>query len=416
MENEVKRVVDAFLLQKKANADKNGKTASTQYDTPTAWLDFVSLYAKDVSVGVSHVAKLTHSSSKGSNMSFVTFSQDKAYLSTESLQNPIFDYSYSNAAFAAVAEFLQLECQNKLLGKWLIEQPELFEQFAQDKAQIVNWKTQIEVAFNAAQPKSHVLAKQVYFPVAQNHHLLAPLVSSSLAHRVFEKISSARSKDAAPRKARDKGLYHQDIDIVFNRLAVQMVTQSQHQNASNLNGKRSGRLFLLSSAPPQWRVQAKPLAKTFFNKLLAYRAKEPLEELKNLLLAIKHQELSLNLERKKLIIQHITAIADLVFDVVIETHQMHSAGWSANSDLDLHQQYWLDPYRTDENFQKNRQDLDWSSDVLSDFSRWINQNIDSKTLTLGLEKENLWQKILTEPLREFNACANADIPQMDREI
>lgn len=414
MENEVTRIVEAFLSQKKANADKNGKTASTHYDTPAAWLNFVSLNAKDISVGVSHVGKLTHSSSKSSNISFVNSFIDKPCLSTQSLQNPIFDYSYSNAAFAAVAEFLQLECQNKLLGKWLIEQPKLFEQFTQDKAQIDNWKTQIAIAFNTTQAKSHVLAKQVYFPVAESYHLLAPLISSSLAHRIFEKIYNA--KDSATRKARNKGLYHQETDTIFHRVAIQMVTQSQHQNASNLNGKRNGRLFLLASAPPQWQVQTKSPTKTFFNKSLAYRAKEPLEELRNLLITIKFQELSLNLERKKLIIQHINTIADIVFDSVIEIHQIQTAGWSATSNLKLYEQYWLDPYRTDENFQKNRQDSDWSSDILSEFSRWINKNLESKTLSLGTEKENLWQKILTEPLREFNACIDADMPQIGKEI
>jgi CRISPR-associated protein Csy1 len=416
MENEVKQVVDAFLLQKEVSADKNGKTLPAQYNSPMAWLDFVSINAPDVNVGVSHVAKLMHSSSKSSNVSFMAFSEDKPYLSTESLEKLIFDYAYSNAAYAAVADFLQLDCQSKLLGQWLIDQPELFEQFTHDKAQVSHWQKQVEKAFSTSQPSSHVLAKQIYFPVDQSYHLLAPLVSSSLAHRIFEKITHARNKDAACRKARDKGFYSEEIDTIFSRIAVQMATQSQHQNASNLNGKRSGRLFLLPSAPPQWQSQTKPPSKTFFNKLLAYSAVEPLEELKKLLLAMKNQQLGLNLQRKKLIIQHVNDIADIVFDTALEAHQLHPSGWSAHSNLSVHQQYWLDPYRMDENFQQARQDVDWSSDVLYDFSRWINKHILHKSLTFGAKEERLWQTILKEPLREFNAIVDVDIKNIDMRV
>jgi CRISPR-associated protein Csy1 len=179
-----------------------------------------------------------------------------------------------------------------------------------------------------------------------------------------------------------------------------------------LNGKRSGQLILFPAIPPQWQTQIKPPIhlKTIFNKQLAAQAKEPLTELKNLLLAIKANQLSVNLQRKQLICDHITDIADVVFDYAAQIQKLKQhTGWSQESQLPAHQQYWLDPLRQNEEFQTAKATLDWSSDVVVDFSKWINRHIKHKQLTLGTVHEKQWEKLFTPLLREFNALAEADL-------
>jgi CRISPR-associated protein Csy1 len=179
-----------------------------------------------------------------------------------------------------------------------------------------------------------------------------------------------------------------------------------------LNGKRNGQLTLFPAIPPQWQTQTKPPIhlKTLFNKQLAAQAREPLRELKNLLLAIKANNLCVNLQRKQLIRDHIADIADVVFDYAAQIQGFKPLrGWSQESRLPVHQQYWLDPLRQDDDFQIAKTTLDWSSDLIIDFSRWVNQQIKHKQLTLGSAHEKQWQKLFTPLLREFNALAEASL-------
>jgi len=139
------------------------------------------------------------------------------------------------------------------------------------------------------------------------------------------------------------------------------------------------------------------------------RLSQPITELKNLLLAIKANKLSVNLQRKQLIRDHIADIADVVFDYAAQIQRLKQhIGWSQTSQLPTHQQYWLDPLRPDEDFQTAKATLDWSSDIVIDFSKWINRQIKHKQLTLGSAHEKQWQKLFTPLLREFNALAEAD--------
>ena len=206
---------------------------------------------------------------------------------------------------------------------------------------------------------------------------------------------------------------------MYHSTAILKVTQSQPQNVSNLNKVRRGELILFPAIPPQWQTQVKPPIhlKTLFNKQLAAQSREPLTELKNLLLAIKANKLSVNLQRKRLIRSHITDIADVVFDYAAQIQGLKQhTNWSKESQLPVHQQYWLDPLRPDEEFQTAKATLDWSSDLVIDFSKWINRHIKHKQLTLGTAHEKQWQKLFTPLLREFNALAEADLEIITMEM
>jgi CRISPR-associated protein Csy1 len=415
---------NSVLLRDVKNDTAKSIMALNEKFTPSQWLVDAANKASGVVLDVTHIAKLTHSSSRASNFNALTFGvqQPKTLLaSANSVEKLPIDFTYSTAEYAPIAEFLQLDCAGEMLGKILCDNPTVLKPFAQNDTQLQQWQEQFSLAFNEKNKSSHILAKQVYFPLlpVSDYHLLTTLASSSLAQVIYERIWSTRQKDMPVREAKTKKIYSPEIDSLFHRTAILKVTQSQHQNVSNLNKDRRGELILLPAIPPQWQTQTKPPIhlKTLFNKQLAAQAKEPLTELKNLLLAIKANKLSLNLQRKQIIRSHITDIADIAFDYVAQIQGLRQhTGWSQESQLPAHQQYWLDPLRPDEEFQTAKATLDWSTDVVIDFSKWINRQIKHKQLTLGMAHEKQWQKLFTPLLREFNALTEADLETITMEM
>ncbi|MBS0423280.1 MAG: type I-F CRISPR-associated protein Csy1 [Proteobacteria bacterium] len=412
-----------FLSDVKSDTAKSILALDEKF-SPNQWLADASSKASGVVLDVTHISKLTHSSAKASNFNALFFEtqQPKTLLITANFTGKIpIDFAYSTAEYAPIAEFLQLDCAGQMLGKILCINSAALKPFAQDDAQLQQWQEQFSLAFNEKNKSSHILAKQVYFPLtsATDYHLLTPLISSSLAQIIYDRIWEARRKDTLVNKARAEKTFSSEVARSFPRTAVLKATQTNHQNVSNLNGKRSGQLILLPAIPPQWRSQTEPPIhfKTIFNRQLAAQAKEPLTELKNLLLAIKANQLSVNLQRRQLISAHIIDVADIVFDYAAQIQSLsQEAGWSRESNLPTHQQYWLDPLRPDEEFQSARVTLDWLSNLTVDFSKWINRNIKHKQLTLGAVHEKQWQKLLTPLLREFNALIEVDSENNTMEL
>jgi CRISPR-associated protein Csy1 len=392
------------------------KLSQEKFERST-WITEAALKASEVSIGMTHIAKLTHSSTKASNIDAMVFEKNtpKNLVVTANFSNELKkDFSYTSARYSQIAEFLQLT------GKAICTNPTALKPYAQDDAQIKQWQEQFNIAFNEKSKSSHTLAKQVYFPLYPDsgYHLLTPLMSSSLVQVIHDRIWEARRKDTPANKAKADKTFSTEVARIFLKTSVLKTTQTNHQNVSNLNGKRSGQLILFPAIPPQWKNQTKPpiYLKTLFNKQLAYEAKEPLKELKNLLLAIKANKLSANLQRKKLIRNHITDIADVVFDYAAHIQGLQSnIGWSQKSQLPANQQYWLDPLRPDDDFQAAKNTLDWSNDLVIEFSKWVDTNINHKQLTKSTAREKLWQKLFTPLLREFNALVEADLENSTME-
>ncbi len=405
-----------FLSDVKSDTERSIVALDKKF-TPSQWFADAANKATGVVLDVTHIAKLTHSSAKASNFNALVFGvqQPKMFLaSANAVEKLPIDFAYSTAEYAPIAEFLQLDCGGEMLGKKLCDDPSALGPYAQDNIQLQLWQEQFSLAFNEKTKSSHTLAKQVYFPLnsATDYHLLTPLISSSLAQVIYDRVWEARRKDTPVNKARAEKTFSSEVARSFPRTAVLKATQTNHQNVSNLNGKRSGQLILFPAIPPQWRSQIKlPIhLKTIFNKQLAAQAKESLTELKNLLLAIKANQLSVNLQRRQLISAHIIDIADIVFDYAAQIQSLsQEAGWSRESNLPTHQQYWLDPLRPDEEFQSARATLDWPLDLVVDFSKWIDININHKQLTKSAAREKQWQKMFAPLLREFNALAEADL-------
>ena len=394
-----------------SKAMREAETVAQEKFQKNKWINEAALKAGEVSIDMTHIAKLIHSSTKASNIDATAFNENSSknlVITTNCSKIIKKDFAYSSAAYAQIAEFLQLT------GKEICINPYILKPYAQDVGQLNYWQEQFSLAFNAKYKSSHVLVKQVYFPLASetDYHLLTPLISSSIAQVIYDRIWDARRKDTPVNKARAEKTFSSEEVKLYYRTAVLKATQTNHQNVSNLNGKRSGQLILFPAIPPQWQTQTKPPihVKTIFNKQLAVHAIESLTNLKNLLLAIKVNKLNVNLQRKQLIRSHIIDIADVVFDYVAQIQGIEQyIGWSEDSQLPVHQQYWLDPLRPDEEFQTAKATVDWSSDLVIDFSKWINRHIEHKQLTLGMTYEKQWQKLFKPLLREFNSLAEINL-------
>jgi len=114
------------------------------------------------------------------------------------------------------------------------------------------------------------------------------------------------------------------------------------------------------------------------------------------------------MERKQLIQNHINVIVDSLFDYVTQIHNLtEQAGWSQYSELRQSHQFWLDPYRQDDKFQKQRQETNWKNEICQDFSFWLNKQLKHKQLTLGKHQADYWGKLFKPQLREFEAITEA---------
>lgn len=438
---EIKQALD-HLLQKKCKSDElkknthiinllkqnNSSIASlilskkqeiTEKFESNEWLEGVAKNAKNVSLQKTHISKLTHSSAKPINLNAFqhqTKSKD-GYLSTKAITSPAYDVAYTSAGFASIADFLRTPYEDQSLGELIIKNHEVLIPFAIDEVQAKEWQSSIKLAFHDRDLVIDELVKQVYFPVADEYHLLCPLMSSSLAQAIDERIWQTRQADMPARIARKNKQYSDKKDVIYPVTAKIQVTQSKHFNVSNLSNKRSGRLTLLSSAPPiiTSKTNRSLNAYTFkdnsiFNQNLAYIAQDPLKELRNLLLVLKSKQLEQSLPMKKRIVEIINNIVDVVIiEVAKVQNQLKQDTEFDISKLPKHEQYWLACYRQDDNVDGAQETVNWQAGIAFEFAKWINKfvNTKDKKLSLGTQYREQWQKILTPTLRSFIAQTEA---------
>ena len=84
----------------------------------TQWIDDASKNAEGVVLDVTHIAKLTHSSAKGSNINVNNYNSAsyKPILTTTNCVSKLpKDFAYVTAEYAPIAEFLQTDCYGELL-------------------------------------------------------------------------------------------------------------------------------------------------------------------------------------------------------------------------------------------------------------------------------------------------------------
>ncbi|MBE0471472.1 MAG: type I-F CRISPR-associated protein Csy1 [Methyloprofundus sp.] len=384
----------------------------------SGWITKAAKDATSVSFAT-HVAKLTHSKIDSPSLYDSVISVKTDIITTASLTEKAIDGAVAGNQFAPVFQFLELELNGrKLAAEFANDSCQALHFFAKDGQELALWNANFKNVLAGDSPSTHALAKQVYFPILLNktnesdsYHLLCHMKSSSLAHAIYNKVFDESQK--APKDLRSKGKYSEYPVFSFVANARLSVTASNHSNASQLNGKRGGKLHLFSTQPPTWQSQLKPplYKKSLFDNFSHPSIKLEVDYLREYLLRFERIELSVkNPHRRKWIEKWVANIIDELLNYAA-TIQALPAGWSdtENSKLKLEHQYFLDPHRDDEAFQNLRKGSGWQSVICSDFSQWLNRRLvgKDKKFTPQAEHTRLWASLLEDPLREYNEMIEA---------
>ncbi len=382
------------------------------------WLNENCKNASSVSFAT-HVIKLTHSSIDGSSFFDEISCTKDDYLTTSCLKEKVLDGAVRGNQYAPIYQFLELGLNEvKLASTLRVENSDTFNAFAKDENEAREWREGFGEALTGGQVdtiKSHILAKQIYFPVngdnsCVKYHLLCIIKSSSLAQSIYEKTDNRNDPTTNQRK---NGKYS-NRPFSYTSKAILNVTASNHGNASQLNGKRGGRLKLLSCEPPIWEGQLKPpiTHKSVFGRSLYLpAAKEDIDDLRGYLLCFDKLGLSTRTpERLKRIETLVNSIADKFFDHVVRIQKL-PAGWTGSEGIALKRehQYLLDPFRQNEQFQAARKAADWQPVVCDDFGWWLNARLrgKNKQFTPQAKHRRMWAKLLEVRLRENNDMVEA---------
>lgn len=384
---------------------------SVKYE-PVRWITWASKNAGSVSFAT-HVSKLTHSAIDSPSIFDEVNVSSRSQISTSSLKKKEVDGAVRGNQYAPIYQFLELTISGVKLAELFSDlNCNVLCSFAQTAEQNTYWNEGFRKALRPNDVAAHGLLKQVYFPLAQNsfeYHLLCNLVSSSFAQRIFDLTKKSKNDLLLNNK------YSVESFTSFPNMASLAVTASNPGNASQLNGKRGGKLKLFSSAPPTWRSDLNPpiyRSSFYFDPSISRQVKEEVDYLRDFLQRFEKIELSIkDPKRMKWIEQWVGIIVDEIL-FYIGSIQSLPAGWTDTPDIKLkpEHQFVLDPYREDETFQAARAGSDWLKDVCGDFADWLNNKLvgKDKQFTPQAEHKRLWQKLIEPELREFMSTVEYD--------
>ncbi|NOR68191.1 MAG: type I-F CRISPR-associated protein Csy1 [Methylomarinum sp.] len=384
-------------------------------DTYEIWLDWAFKNSRRIQLAT-HVAKLTHSSSQSSSVDLRfydnNFANNVPYLITEVSNRVVMDLAYPDNALSSVAKLYNIFVCGYFVGDLLRDDGTQYLSCFSSEEKVSKWAVGFREGIRDNNKSSSFLSKQIYFPVDdENYHLLMPLVSSSMAHALFVRFKDFfNDENTAIREQKNKNKFHEELAISYPNRATLNVTGSNHSNASSLNGKRGGRLALLSSKPPEWQSkQQLPLSQdNLFNKQLHFKLNDEIKVLQKLLLIIKSKEVGINKpSMHKAVVLAVNEIADRLFDEVVTINLLSDEkGWTQKSCFPLSQQLLLEPCRDDEAVIAVK--TQWQAELAEDFSYWLNKQLQHKKLDLTPIQQALWREIFRPQLRAFIAIQEVE--------
>lgn len=373
--------------------------------TPQVWLSWAAENAKSVTFAT-HVSKLTHSAIDSPSFFYSKRGVKNSYLTTSNLNSAAVDGAVRGNQFSPIYQFLELE-QNgkKIISEFNDIETDILVCFSKNDDQKKQWNKGFNSALSEGKPAAHSLLKQIYFPIeTKKYHLLTNIVSSSKAQAIFE--FSRRNEDATF-KLRNDQKYSNNIYFNFPNKASILITASNHGNASQLNGKRGGRLGLFSCQPPIWNSTLKPpiYKKSFFFELLrSYQVKEIIQYLSEFLMRFESLQLSIKHPKRMRWLEQW--IEDLVDEIImyVKTIQSIPIGWSLTEGIKLkpEHQVLLDYGRQDEEFLLLKNE-DWQTVVIQDFSNWLNYCLhkENEKFTPQEVHSKLWRKLFEKNFMEI---------------
>lgn len=380
---------------------------------PVVWLTDAAKRAKQISLAT-HAAKFTHSDAKASSMLVTQHEINSSYITTASLKTKAID-AVGNAAALDVAKLLKIE----VAGESLVTQLQAgnlnaLNVFTQDELLLNEWQVGFKEALGDAKLAGHTLTKQLYYPVAkisteeQGYHLLVPLTSSALAHKLHNAVTQTRFGEEvkAIKEARKKGHYHRQNSVSFVATAVQNFGGSKPQNISQLNSERYGQSFLLNCAPPSYQAQIKSPAQqtSFFNREFSYQTAQNVKEFRAFLASLKESDRNFK-TRYKRDFWYTQPILDTLFErVALLQNQTELSGWATETDVKMKKAHclWLDVFNDNAAFQTDREKNEWQEEVAHDFATWLLRKLENKdAYLLGDNEHGYFKKLCLQQLKVF---------------
>jgi CRISPR-associated protein Csy1 len=234
------------------------------------WLPDAAKRAKQLSM-VSHPGKFTHPSAKVSPVIAAAEGKTDGFLRSGNVEVGL--DVFGNAAALDVYKFLMTPLDD---GITVLEHLERDSDTIRECFTIPTISYS-EIAKNLLAVKSDNQTgettsgrvKQVYFPVADDYHLLSILTPSNLMFEMKKRINNMRFSDEAKeaRSARKKDEIHRKGFSDIYDLTVVGYGGTKPQNISVLNNQNAGKAFLLSSLPPKLKQRrVSPPTENFFAK------------------------------------------------------------------------------------------------------------------------------------------------------
>ncbi len=339
---------------------------------------------------------------------------NSSYVTTSCLKTKTID-AVGNAAALDVAKLLKIEVKGESLVTQLqASHLSALKPFTQDEWLLNEWQSGFNEALGDAKLAGHTLTKQLYYPVkqgnqdAQAYHLLVPLTSSALAHKLHNAITQTRFGDEAKaiKEARKKGHYHPQDSVSFVATAIQNFGGSKPQNISQLNSERYGQSFLLNCAPPTYQAQITSPAQhtSFFNREFSYQTAQHIKEFKAFLANLKDSDRNFK-TRYKRDFWYTQPILDTMFErAALLQNQTEITGWATEPSAKMKKAHrlWLDVLNRHPAFQAEREKGEWLEEVAHDFATWLLRKLENKDVyILGDNEHHYFKKLCFHQLKAF---------------
>lgn len=328
-----------------------------------------------------------------------------------------------DAAALSVYALLQLEVGGKTLLELCLSEDEDMQAALHDDPQ--TGKAWLVALADVTQSKmqgvaSHNFAKQLFWLAGddpytnEDYLLLAPLYSSTLAHKVYEIIDFDRFSEESKeiRDAVRSNKQQEGVARSYPNLAIQVIGGSNPQGISSLSSKRRGVNYLLASLPPSWKSsnQRPPLKVASIFSIFEKRRDTQVwvHDLQTFLTT----DPPANIKTRNKVDHLVNSLLDEL-SIFAAAYQDLPAGWSADElcDLSKAQVYWLDPGRAlqDADFAEAWLTTEWDKVVEEDFARWLNRQLKNKISQLGdvefrrwageMRKDSQWQSFISDSFK-----------------
>ncbi|MGE0634558.1 MAG: type I-F CRISPR-associated protein Csy1 [Pseudobdellovibrionaceae bacterium] len=415
-------------------AETKGSHSTIEKYDPNRWLGDASRRAKQLKIAT-HSAKFTHSASQGSSINIfdsdVQLAADTAdgVVCSRCIRvDPSEIDIVGNAAAFDVANLLRLSDGTvSLLDQLAQGDYSALAPFANNDEQVREWAEGFLKVLRREEPSSDSLAKQLYVPVEEGvYHLLSPLQSSIISHRIYKKIAETYSEEAKDaRKAKREEKPSNYPVIKYPGIARIKFGGTKPQNISLLNSERGGIGHFLNSSPPSWQSRTRlPLGvKSLFSSFIiepylqkmVFDLRDFLETYSDSKNNDERIQRGHNTKNTRTIrAEFVSRIIDEVLDHALTIQNVTDrSNWSTAPHCKINEaeKLWLDKGRAlhDEDFNLERSKGEWRIEVASNFARWLNNLLKFKGAEFGDAEFSEWKKEMLKALNEVEKLSTENI-------